>query len=169
MIIGDRFRSLALFASAVLALETIGCTIGVSFHPNPAGHLVPAPPVDIGARAWSLAQTPPVDDGYLFGVACPRPDDCWAVGFTGLSNMSRPLLVHYIAGAWSVVNGPSVRGRLFGIACPRHTACWAVGGMPSPHGAVPLIEQYTAGRWATVSLSDIGGLLQSVSCPEVND
>jgi RNA polymerase sigma factor (sigma-70 family) len=108
--------------------------------------------------------------GMLFGVACDRPGDCWAVGLSqGNNPASAQLIVHLTENdSWAVVAGPAtVNGRLQGVTCPTPVDCWAVGYVGNGLPGEPLIEHYDGERWDIVtppSVPSTGDLL-SVACP----
>ncbi len=100
--------------------------------------------------AWSIVTTrnpSPSEQNYLTGIACIGASDCWAVGYSVLSNPSPPsiqrtLAEHWNGTAWSIATTPNPpeTDSLTGVACISASDCWAVGFIPSKtlieHGSV---------------------------------
>jgi hypothetical protein len=124
-----------------------------------------------GSR-WAVVASPnPGPDPFvvLNGVACVSAEGCWAVGYSGNVNATRPLIEHYTEGGWVIVytsnpsRGPFVA--LNGVTCVGRV-CWAVGS--SGIGNPTLVEQVTGSRLA-ISANSSEGVSQGVSCASAAD
>ena len=106
-------------------------------------------------RRWSLVDSPlRPGAALLFGVSCPRPTDCWAVGQYQATTSSHLVVIEHFDGRrWSLasVPDPSSRASLAAIACPTPSDCWAVGDFfdrsRAPHA---LIEHFDGAAWSQV-------------------
>lgn len=98
--------------------------------------------------------------GSLDGIACPSPDDCWAVGTAVFNGSFAPTIQHYSGGAWTPVTTPELlsnAGGLFSVACLSDSDCWAVGGW----GTNGQIAHESNGVWSAQPFS---GTLDSIAC-----
>jgi hypothetical protein len=81
--------------------------------------------------SWTLVNLPPTA-GYLYSVACPSSDDCWAVGST-LDTNDNPLqsyVLHWNGSAWTNATIPPSGQNydmLDSVTCTGVANCWAVG------------------------------------------
>jgi hypothetical protein len=85
----------------------------------------------------------------LIAVSASGPNDVWAAGDPG-----QPYLVHWTAGAWTVVPVPSAApynrpGRLDDVAAVSPADAWFVGGTPGAAGS-PITERWDGARWSAV-------------------
>ncbi|MGP8159966.1 MAG: hypothetical protein ACLQGJ_01910 [Candidatus Dormibacteria bacterium] len=138
-------------------------------------------------EGFSAVSSPPMTGlDELNAVACPGPDDCWAVGRYGSQSIvqnpgsssatetlvSNPLVEHYNGTGWTEVTvpAPSANGQLSAVFCVSAEDCWAAG--QEFEGGV-FFEHYSGSGWALVSSPPVGGgpgdALDAVSCPAVND
>ena len=81
--------------------------------------------------------------GILWGVACPGPGDCWAVGTN--YDTQQAVLEHDRNGTWVAAISPAIPSGpyavLDGIACPAPNQCWAVGFTGTGSSDIsPLVE-----------------------------
>jgi len=122
------------------------------------------------AVRWRIAavQTS-FQNGELRSVACPAPNNCWAVGDYG-----RGVMIERLSnGSWkNVYHGMGTT--LFGISCPQIDDCWAVGSEvpPGAQNADPLVLHYDGTGWTTISVPappQVEGGLRSVSCNSPQD
>jgi hypothetical protein len=125
----------------------------------------------------SVTETPP-DGGYLSGLACVGPADCWASGSaTGSDGTSSGILMeHWDGSAWTdasaSVPGSTSPGILAGISCLGAAQCWAAGstGTFNGGGVVPppqsLVEYWNGLSWSVEPSPDVTALsfLDSMSC-----
>jgi hypothetical protein len=66
----------------------------------------------------------------LSGVACPAPDDCWAVGsYQTTKGAMKNLVLRWEGNGWQGVHSPNPGpgGALSAISCPAERVCWAAG------------------------------------------
>jgi len=107
------------------------------------GVLQPVIEQDTGA-GFSTVNSPQMTGlDELNAVACPTPDDCWAVGRYGSQSIvqspgssaatdvlvSDPLVEHFDGTGWTdaTVPAPSANGELTAVFCVSAEDCWAVG------------------------------------------
>jgi hypothetical protein len=112
-------------------------------------------------RKWSRAQVPtPNGFSELFGVSCPSPDNCWAVGtvITGVNNVGYASgalneVLHWNGRKWRLIATPDPGGTtlpatnvLNGVSCASAASCWAVGdaGYSSSNEAL----HWNGSRWS---------------------
>src|ERR1017187_1864449 len=122
---------------------------------------------------WNVVSSPDVGsvDNELSGVACPGPDDCWAVGQSGYGVNPETLIEHNTGSGWVVVSSPnvgSIASDLDSVACPTVDDCWAVGVYSYQYGVQhSLVEHYSGGDWAVVDAPNPGSVdnwLDAVAC-----
>lgn len=130
-------------------------------------------------NATVLPLPPSSDASFLFGVACPSPVGCVAVGYSSSSH-DAPLIETLARGRWSVTPAPAlptgaVGGTLRGVACADPESCVAVGSTyasATSTEAAPWIATLANGTWtaaASPGLGPQGGVLNDVSCSDVTD
>jgi hypothetical protein len=141
-------------------------------------------------RTWSRVSVPsPNGFSELFGVSCPSPGSCWAVGGYVIIGASSSLTVlnqalHWDGRRWSRVAVPDQDGtsqgsgnQLIDVGCTSPASCWAVGSSGNVVGRVAGIElnqalHWNGRKWTLVATPDPGGtggfvatnVLASVSC-----
>jgi hypothetical protein len=120
-------------------------------------------------------------NGGLFGVTCVDARECWAVGYSYLSNgQSNTDFETWVEGwdgsAWSTVASPNPSpfpvDALFAVACAAANDCWAVGtyGAPAPSGGVyeTLTLHWDGASWTWVGSpnapGNTGQTLTGVTC-----
>jgi len=137
--------------------------------------------------AWSMVAVPAMT-GFLFSVACPTADDCWATGSTFDPASGNPLhsyVVHWNGSGWSTVPFPSSGqsyDQLTGVSCASSSDCWAVGTAgPNPMGGAiipnvflqtkdddPWIVHWNGRTWSGTPTPDVssptGAMLSGVTC-----
>jgi hypothetical protein len=100
---------------------------------------------------WTVDPTPNAPGGgQLFGVACPAPTACTAIGFTFTSGGGELLAEHWNGSSWSIEPTPLIPAAhdmgLPAIACPSTASCTAVGGYENDGpDSVTLAEQWRGG------------------------
>ena len=124
-------------------------------------------------RAWSILGVPMPTGavGELWGVSCPAPTRCVAVGIyvanPAASSSGRALIERWNGFVWTFMPSPTPRGSvpviLNGVSCTA-TWCSAVG---ESNAVSSLVEQSSGGGWSIApSPSPYGyGNLFGVSCP----
>jgi len=136
-------------------------------------------------EAWTLV---PLEDSatpgsdYLFDVACPAPDECWAVGrhlpgYGGAGGLGRTLIHRWDGEAWSITESPNTlptQGNvLTSVDCAASDDCWAVGYYAGPAANQTLAMRWDGEAWAIAptpsSSPQQPNLLNSVTCISAND
>ena len=105
---------------------------------------------------WSLEANPAggATGALLYGVSCPVPDDCLAVGDAGPSHADT-YAEAWNGSGWSILPIPSKHSGAFvadslpGISCRSPSACVAVGDMTNSAGTVGklLAERWNGTHW----------------------
>ena len=113
-------------------------------------------------------------DNGLFGVSCPAPGSCVAVGDEGYSTAQRPLVESFRGGAWKVTASPGTPGAfpvgfLNSVSCIPMTFCVAAGWASDPNGITDrtLIETSRGGSWKvsrSPNLTTLSNDLRGISC-----
>jgi hypothetical protein len=116
-----------------------------------------APAVGV-SPAWHIMQDRVLPgaapDNGLFGVSCPSPGSCVAVGDAGYSTAQRALVESLRGGAWRVTASPSTPGAfpvdfLNSISCISMSSCtaagWATDAMQDTDRT--LIETWSGANW----------------------
>ena len=126
-----------------------------------------------------LSGLPGAGADNLGSVACPSPDECWAVGPNGFQASGTWEIEEMVSGSWRLLpTSQSPIGNLFGITCPQSDDCWAVGtaagaSLPSPDYAG--VIHWDGSAWAMAEVpapanapnGDMG-ILTGVACPAPN-
>jgi hypothetical protein len=104
---------------------------------------------------WSVTPTPNRGTGsdQLYGVSCPGPKFCMAVGDYG--GDYRTLTASWNGRAWSIVPSPTPRRTaspvdLYGVSCTSSSFCVAVGRY-EPRSSLterPLVETWNGKAWS---------------------
>ena len=132
-------------------------------------------------RTWSRVRLPDPASGYLDGVYCTSPGNCWAVGGAGLLNEA----LHWNGRRWSQARVPSPGGTTGGfsslgdVRCTAARDCWAVGEYQPGTSGAPTLNQvlhWNGRKWSKVSVPNPGGTASrhrsevfSVRCPSLRD
>jgi hypothetical protein len=128
-----------------------------------------------GSRWTVMTGTPsPSNFDELNGVACPRPNNCFAVGSEQFTQ--RALVEHWNGhGTWTVMNGtpsPSDHTVLVGVSCPTTKNCfadgiWSSGSNPQTRPQKALVEHWTGhGAWVVMRGPELSNSwLFGLSCP----
>jgi hypothetical protein len=113
-------------------------------------------------------------DNGLFGVSCPSPGSCVAVGDEGYSAAQRPLVESLREGAWKVTASPGTSGAfpvdfLNSVSCISIASCVAAGWASDPNGVTDrtLIETSRGGSWKVTrspNLTTLSNDLLGISC-----
>jgi hypothetical protein len=141
--------------------------------------------------SWTLVNLPPTT-GYLYSVACPSSDDCWAVGST-LDTGDDPLqsyVLHWNGSAWANATIPSSGQNydmLDSVTCTSVANCWAVGVAgpnsintnnfpnvsPNVQGADTWFLHWDGTSWSGSPTSDPsspnGAYLSGVTCVDASE
>jgi hypothetical protein len=118
-------------------------------------------------KTWSIVASPNTDGlsvASLYGVSCPGPTNCYAVGYSANSDVSvaKTLVEHWNGKNWAIVPSPNPSGPaayLYGVSCVTASDCNAVGYTQTSS----LAEHWNGKTWAIVT-SPARGALFSVSC-----
>ena len=134
---------------------------------TPASTVVAAPKAAV--KSGSL-------NGYLSGVACPRANDCWAVGSqepAGVHGVYTILIERWNGSRWRVAtsSGAALKdAALSAVSCASTSSCWAVGAAAlgtTKHE--PITEHWNGRKWSLTVLAEPAGTtdaaLFGVSCP----
>jgi hypothetical protein len=134
---------------------------------------------------WTAADAPlPADaasgdngKGNLYGVACPAPGNCVAVGFyTSTAGGTQGLVDTLRNGTWTPASAPLPAGGsgpwLNAVSCATTSSCVAVGYYNTGAGPQGLIETLSRQSWRAATapqpkgaVSQYGVQLQGVACP----
>jgi hypothetical protein len=139
-------------------------------------------------RKWSRVSVPsPSGFSELFGVSCPAPGSCWAVGayltYVGSQLTALNQALHWNGRRWSLVAVPDQDGtgqgsgnQLTHVSCTSPASCWAVGSSGNVFGRIAGIElnqalHWNGRKWSLAATPDPGGTtlpasngLMGVSC-----
>lgn len=125
---------------------------------------------------WSIVKSPRGDAQDLFGVSCPTPADCMAVGLNGFQTAGQGgsvLAERWNGSTWSVVKAPTpaAGGSLAAVSCVSASDCTAVGQSVLASDLVPfrsrvIVEHWNGSKWSLVPTPAVGGGpgLTGVSC-----
>ena len=135
--------------TAVQCLDASDCWAVGDAGPNQQNpNFLPIFPAAVGDQgltehwdgaAWSVVPSPAQSagsGGYLQGLACTGPDDCWASGASTdptFGMASGVLMEHWGGSTWTDVSGsvatpPTGSGAILsGISCTGAGQCWAAG------------------------------------------
>jgi hypothetical protein len=131
-------------------------------------------------RRWGIQPTPNprgAAGASLWGVSCPSPRMCMAVGLELAGKIFRTLAERWNGSRWSIEPTPSpasaISADLLGVSCPAANECFAVGDYNGATGPVlGLIERWNGSRWAMAPAirpaSASETFLRSVSCSSVS-
>ncbi len=128
------------------------------------------------APKWSLSPNPnPAGSIFtnLTGVACPRANSCFAVGYTTTTARTAGLVKHWNGSGWEIMRSLEPKGSRFttwsAVSCPTAKSCFAVGSYTIAHRPRSLIEHWNGSNWAIMHVLDpdhsTSTLLSGVSCP----
>jgi hypothetical protein len=132
--------------------------------------------------SWSVVPSPSEPSpggGYLNGLACVSPTDCWASGAatdaTGMA--SGVLMEHWDGSGWSIVPtaipASTTGSILSSISCTNTSQCWAVGSSGSFGGGggsgfqpSSFIENWNGSAWSIDPSPNVTALsfLNSITC-----
>jgi hypothetical protein len=140
-------------------------TVGTYF--NPAGVGVTLAAEWTGTTWRLLSPVSPGADDELDGIACPRSDDCVAVGATQASAY-QPLAEQWNGAEWRELPSPAPAGSgaLTAVACVLATRCVAVGSLDAADGTSRTFAALWNGRkWSVLPTPPIArSNLVDVSC-----
>ena len=126
------------------------------------------------------------DYNELYGVACTKASDCWAVGHAeARDGASLNEALHWNGKKWSIGKTPQPGGRadedlseLLGLTCVSASDCWAVGSTQHGSGAAYMNEVLRWGgkKWTVVKAPQPAGRssslqpgLAAVTCSKTSD
>ncbi len=149
----------------VYRLEAIACTgsstclaVGSSTGPSATAVVVPV----VTGVAGGAQPVVGADLG-LYGIACPTPTLCVAVGANGASQGVVVAITNGTPGTAQIVAGA---GELAGVDCDTATTCQAVGtDLAGDEGVIVPIDDATAGP--AVDVPETAGLI-GIACPAVS-
>jgi len=163
---GAQFAQLFGISCAASSCEAVGGYF------NSSGAFVP-----LGERwngtAWHAQPVPNparASTNILFGVSCPSPSDCTAVGQGNGDGTPFALGERRRGGRWSIEAVPSPVGaaenQLTGIACPATDRCMAVGTVGPTRGVLSTEAlRWNGARWSNQPIPTVpGAFLNAVSC-----
>ncbi len=130
---------------------------------------------------WAAARTPGLPGsatGLLFGVSCPTPRWCAAVGsVTGEDGVTEPLAERWTGARWTVTRIAPIAGRrgaevayLAAVSCAAPARCVAVGyaGNAAGTSGRAIVARLGTGGWSTQPAPAPSGIsadfLSAVSC-----
>jgi hypothetical protein len=111
------------------------------------------------AGSWSIVSSPNTSttlENDLYGVSCPSPSNCWAVGAASNGSGYDTLIQRWDGTSWTIVPSPnpsSTYNVLFGVTCWSASECWAVGwysGTQTNNAPQTLIEHWDGTSWTVV-------------------
>ena len=164
-------RGAAIRRTSFLALAvTAGLIAQVPAVVTPAASATPA---------WKIVKAPnPArsTEIKLFGVSCPSPTSCFAVGSAKNldGSLTRTLVEHWNGKTWTIQTSPNPTGSysafLYAVSCPTPTSCFAVGTVNNATRPVKtLVERWNGRTWAIQTTPNPAGsldvFLSGVSCP----
>lgn len=136
-------------------------------------------------EAWTIE---PIEDSatpgsdYLYDVACPAPDACWAVGrhlpgYGGTGGLGRTMIHRWDGESWSIApspnTGPNQGNILVSIDCATRDDCWAVGSYAGPAAGQTLAMRWDGEAWMIVPTPNTSpaqeNALNGVTCLSAND
>jgi hypothetical protein len=147
--------------------------VGFAIGPAPGQATTVAEQWD--GSSWQIVPTPNppgATNSSLDGISCPWRNVCLAVGRSGSSTTSVPLVELWNGTSWSIQPSPAVpRGTLTDIDCSGLLSCTAVGyafiGTSANIGT--LAERWDGTGWHVQSTPNANGAgrssLYGVSCP----
>jgi len=144
------------------------------------GMLALAPAGALAAGGWSIVTSPNasgVPSSDLSSVACANGNECWAVGFTSVTNVfadNQTLIERWNGHTWVVVASPNATANdsLLAATCKSEKDCWAVGIASNGTNNQTLIEHWNGAFWSIVSSPNAGtgdNILDGVACSSSND
>lgn len=107
-------------------------------------------------QKWSIVDLAAPSGGasfQLYGIDCPSPSDCYAVGSQSTTpGTAATLIEHWNGSSWTIVSSPSPAGTagLFGVSCTSTTSCMAVGSSTQGQHVFTLTMQLANGTWTIV-------------------
>ena len=125
------------------------------------------------------------DQNELYGVACTKASDCWAVGDSQSGSRAAELdqALHWNGKKWSVAKTPEPAGKasgdqsiLYGVTCASAGDCWAVGSMYSGTATLNEALHWNGKKWSVTKTPDPAGkasgdqsVLSGVTCASAGD
>jgi hypothetical protein len=162
----------ALFAFTLCANSVLLTMLSFAGVPSSAttAKKMPSGPDALAAGSWSLVTSPNTSttlENDLYGVSCPSPSNCWAVGAAYNGSGYDTLIQKWDGTSWTIVPSPnpgSGYNVLFAVTCSSASECWAVGwysGTQTNYAPQTLIEHWDGTSW-TVVISPNGDTRQDV-------
>jgi hypothetical protein len=103
-------------------------------------------------------------DSVLIGVSCQSRTDCWAVGNSEASTVTRNQILHFNGTKWSAVEVPSTGGTavddtstLSAVRCTSTTSCWAVGNYDRNDAVLTQALHWNGRKWSEEPTPSPGG------------
>jgi hypothetical protein len=123
---------------------------------------------------WGIQESPnpsPATSTALYGVACPLPQSCFAVGAWFQAPNTKTLVAHWNGSVWGLLASPSPSGTtaatLNAVSCPLPQSCFAVGNSSNASVSKGLVSHWNGKLWGLQG-SPSGGantVLTGVACP----
>lgn len=121
---------------------------------------------------WTIRSTPPTGDSFtdLTNVSCPTTSDCVAVGETGTTEKTVPVIERWNGTAWAIQKSPVIPAAdapgLNSVSCATASSCTAIGSYLTSSGAEPLAEHWNGAKWSRQTIPGATNYpLYAVSCP----
>jgi hypothetical protein len=160
-----------------LSCATATSCMAVGFRLSGPTRIVPLTERSNGTSWKSVpTQTSLGPAAQLFGVSCPSPTRCVAVGGSGPAEDGTkddvPLVGRWNGRRWTLGLAPGKDFELSSVACVSASACTAVGGGDASSGGTAHIEFWNGRRWSIESNPAQHGSpsdLTSVSCTAPHD
>ena len=139
----------------------------------------------LSGGTWTPAEPPtppasPSSETGLYGVACPAPGTCVAVGgYDDQQGIGQAMTETLAGGTWTPAEaplpgsppGPGDSAALLSVSCPAPGTCVAVGYYGKEADFTPLIETLSGGTWTPAPAllpagqAPLGAELNGISCP----
>jgi hypothetical protein len=162
--------------STLTELAGVSCPITTScfavgtYIPRDSDNIYPLVEHWNGRGSWTFMNGTPSPSQYanLFGVSCPTPTNCFAVG----QGIETAFIEQWHGrGTWSLVNSPNTGNgsTLSGVSCPSTTTCVAVGvhTVVGDRVSRAMVEGWNGSSWTLASVREppLFSGLAGVTCP----
>jgi hypothetical protein len=161
--------------SAVSCAADGSCMAVGTYSPNGTSQYTLAERWD--GSSWTIVNTPnpPGGAGILYGVSCPAPGSCIAVGLSVSGAHVHALAETWNGRKWVIRSTPAPAPgsivSLHSVSCTSPDSCTAVGGFTKARESAeeqPLAESWNGTRWTIEPTpnpeAENGSSLKAVSC-----